>query len=119
MADVTLTQSLPWWRRPISPRLTVGRLMLLVLVVGGGLGWTINAVHVQRRAVLAIQGGGGVVGYNIHTNSTFLFRPEPGASREPQSLWFRDVVDWFGPDYFGHVNAAKLGPRNTDAESGA
>ena len=50
----------PWWR---YLRLSVRGLMLVVLAVGGCLGWWLHLAGVQRQAVAAIRGAGGRVRY--------------------------------------------------------
>ena len=37
--------------------------MLVVLAVGGGLGWWLHRASVQRQAVAAIRGAGGAISY--------------------------------------------------------
>jgi hypothetical protein len=84
-----------FWRQRL--RLSVRGLMILVLVVGGGLGWIIQSAHVQRDAVTAITAAGGTVFYNwqIRCDGSFLSNPKPWAPK-----W---LVDRVGIDYFGHV----------------
>jgi hypothetical protein len=50
----------PWWR---YLRLSVRGLMLVVLAVGGYLGWWLHLARVQRQAVAAIRGAGGSISY--------------------------------------------------------
>jgi hypothetical protein len=49
-----------WW---LVPRMSVRALMTLVLIVGGGLGWTIQRANTQRRIVAALERSGGSVEY--------------------------------------------------------
>ncbi len=82
-------------------------LMLLVLIVGGGLGWYINVVRVQRHAVAVIRKSGGRV--------TYEWDCVPGSrfnrwSRRVPPGW---VIRWFGPDAFGSVVVVTLF-RNAD-----
>ena len=44
---------------PRSLRLSLRGMMVLVLVVGGWLGWLIRSAKIQHEAVAAIQRGGG------------------------------------------------------------
>ena len=57
MADPVLPKSSRRWLR-----LSVRGLIVLVLILGGGLGWVIRAARIQRDAVEDIerQGAGGV-----------------------------------------------------------
>jgi hypothetical protein len=50
------------WRRYL--RFSLRGLMLLVIVVGAGLGWSVRQAHVQRNAVAAIKRDDGVVYYD-------------------------------------------------------
>jgi len=47
------TLPLRWWKRtPL--RLSVRALMVLILVLGGWLGWVVNQARLQREAVAAL-----------------------------------------------------------------
>ena len=61
MDDYPTDQSRRW--RP-RVRLSVRVLMVLVLVLGGGFGWVVHRVRVQREAVAAISRTGGLVWYD-------------------------------------------------------
>jgi hypothetical protein len=50
-----------WWRRYL--RFSVRALIVLVLVVGGGLGWTVRSARDQFAAVKAIEAAGCNVSY--------------------------------------------------------
>jgi Leucine rich repeat len=53
--------------RDYTPRLSVRALMILVLLVGGGFGWTVHTVRtarIQRASVAAIEAAGGYVFYD-------------------------------------------------------
>ncbi len=50
-----------WWRRYL--RLSTRGLIVLVLLVGGGLGWYIRSARDQFAAVKAIEAAGGNVSY--------------------------------------------------------
>src|SRR4051812_9204702 len=75
-------------------RLSVRVLMLLVLALGGGLGWIAHRARVQREAVEVIRRAGGSVGYNRPWSSgaTPISQPKP-----PGPPWLRRLL---GPDYF-------------------
>ena len=102
---MTTTEMLPSKQRRRHFVLSLRFLMLLVLVVGGGLGWIIRSVRIQRRAVEAISRSGGVIYYDyehlnkstdrhIMHNATFV----GGQSRVPRRL-----RQWLGDDYFHSV----------------
>ena len=58
-------------RRPRKPlRITLGALMILVLVIGGGLGWIAHRARVQHDAVAAIRAIKGGVFYNGQTRAS-------------------------------------------------
>ena len=63
---------LRWWRR-LRPS-TVRALIILVLVMGGGLGWLVHSAHIQRDAVAAIRKAGGTAVYDWHWNNN---QPQP------------------------------------------
>jgi hypothetical protein len=50
-----------WWRRCL--RFSTRTLIVLVLITGGGMGWTIRNARDQFAAVKAIQASGGNVSY--------------------------------------------------------
>jgi hypothetical protein len=92
--------------------------MALVLILGGGFGWVAYNARVQRDAVAAIVRSGGSVLYdwevstapdaNVHTTSSSL--PIPNG----RPWWPKWLVSLLGPDYFGSVRSAQLGPRDPD-----
>ena len=100
------SQHLPWswWHRL---RFSVRALLLLVLVVGGGLGWVVRRAHVQGDAVAAIERAGGSVVYEWARSDREY---APGARLEPP--WPSWLVRWLGPDYFGDVVEVYIGYNN-------
>jgi hypothetical protein len=98
-----------WWRR-LPLRMNVRTLMIVVFILAGGLGWIVHLAHVQRGAVAAIKSGGGDTTYNWQ-----LKKLPNGSSRlDPKARprapkW---LIDSLGPDFFGHVELDRLGPRN-------
>jgi hypothetical protein len=89
------------WRRFL--RFSVRGMIVLVLVVGGGLGWLVRSARIQRDAVAAIEKVGGSVSYNWEwSNGKSIPGGKPWAPR-----W---LVDLIGVDYFGHVTIAWLSP---------
>ncbi len=55
--------SRPWWRR-LRVRISIRTLLVLVLLVGGGLGWIVNSARIQRLAVESIRKNSGLVVYS-------------------------------------------------------
>lgn len=104
------TPARPRWQR-LVPRLSVRMLLVLVLVVGGGLGWVVHSARVQREAVEAIRRAGGSVQFDWQVEAEraalkeamggmgggFLVLPDA----DPP--WPRWLVDLLGVDFFGSV----------------
>jgi hypothetical protein len=89
-------------------RLGVRWLIVVVLAIGAGLGWTVRSAHVQREAVAAIQEAGGMVYYDVRWSSgKNVPAGEPWAPR-----W---LVKLIGVDYFGRVTVVWF-PGHTDLE---
>jgi hypothetical protein len=93
----------PWWCR-LRISLSVRVLMVLVLAIGGGLGWLGYRARVQREAGAAIERAGGHVLYEWDAelglaNGLFEYTtsaPEP--PRPPE--WLLNLL---GPDYLGSI----------------
>ncbi len=75
-----------WWS---YARFSVRRLIVLVLPIGGALGWIVHQAHVQRDAVVAIRKAAGNVEYDFNPNHS--------------PWWLKWLADRIGVDYFGHV----------------
>jgi hypothetical protein len=99
------------WRRFV--RLSVRGLIVLVLVIGGGLGWLVRCARIQREAVAAIEKAGGWIKYDWEwSNRNDIPEGKPWAPR-----W---LVDLIGVDFFGHVTAVIIvSLPATDAEVAA
>jgi hypothetical protein len=69
-------------------------MIVLVLLIGGILGWIVHEAHVQRDAVAAIRKANGNVEYDFNPNGS--------------PLWLKWLVDRIGIDYFGHVVGVDL-----------
>ena len=83
-----------WWKR-LSGRLSVRTLMLLVLLVGGGVGWKANRARTQRLAFDAVKTAGGAITYDYRYP---LDRTKP---REPPGpRWLRKML---GNEHFQEV----------------
>ncbi len=86
----------PWWRFALSVR----ALMVLVLVIGGLVGWKVRRVAAQRRAVAAIRRVGGTVEYDWMPTWQ---QQEDGAilpNGPPAPRWARR---WLGNAFFQEV----------------
>jgi Leucine Rich repeat len=70
--------------------------MVLVLVLGGWLGWIVHRARVQREVVAAVEREGGQVGYESDGDVYFLPKRRIWAPR-----W---LVDSLGIDYFSSVD---------------
>jgi internalin A len=92
------------WRRFL--RFSVRRLIVLVLLTGGWLGWTVRQASIQRDAVAAITKDGG--------NFSYDWEWRDGKSMGGIPLAQRWLVDRIGVDYFGHVTRVTLFPGATD-----
>ena len=87
------------WRRYM--RFSLRGLIVLVLVIGGGLGWIVREARIQRGAVAAIENAGGGVSYDWQwSNERSISGGKPWAPR-----W---LVALIGVDYFGHVTRASF-----------
>jgi hypothetical protein len=79
----------------------VRRLIVLVLLVGGWLGWIVRGARVQHQAAAAIRRAGGAAIYNWHyKDGEYDPFARPG--------WPEWLVSRLGEDYFGHVNSVNL-----------
>lgn len=98
-----------------SPRLTVGGLIVLVIVVGAGLALEVRLARIQRNAVLAITRPDGRASGQLYGEVRYDWEwPEPDLpskvvrnSRPWAPKW---MVDFFGIDHFGHVVCVRLRP---------
>jgi len=93
-------------RLPLRVRISVRVLMLLVLVVGGVLGWIVHRARVQRDAVAAIEREGGKV-YLDWEIEVFPSRAVGQAAYQltpnGKSRWPKWLLDQLGVDYFANV----------------
>ena len=77
-------------------------LIVLVLVIGGWLGWIVRNARIQRETVAAISNSGGSVSYDWKSNEANDVILE-GEVWAPQWL-----VDLIGIDFVGQVTAVGL-----------
>jgi len=88
-------------------RVSVRGLAILILVVGGLLGWVARGAGIQRDAIAAIQNAGGTVKYDWRsTNGRWVIDSRPWILR-----W---LVRSVGIDYFVRVVSVSL-PHATNA----
>ncbi len=91
------------WRTYL--RFSVRGLIVIVMVIGGWLGWIVRSARIQRDAVAAIENAGGSVSYDWEWNNG---KGIPGGT-----AWApRWLVDLIGVDYFGHVTDVIPGMKN-------
>ena len=87
------------WRR--YARFSVRGLIVLVLLIGGGLGWIVRCARIQREAVAAIESAHGRVEYDWQwTDGKAIQGGKPWAPR-----W---LVNLMGVDYFGCITRVEL-----------
>lgn len=92
-------------------RLSIRALMIVVLIIGGGLGWAVQRAKFQHDAVAAIQRAGGAALYEWEwQNNSPVSNGKPWAPR-----W---LVDRLGVDYFGHVVFVQVYPDHGRADAG-
>ena len=100
------TSKRPWY----LPRVSVRTRMILVLLVGGGFGWTVQTVRsarVQREAVAAIERVGGYVFYDCDRDpNRFVTVRRPTHHKgmpKPQNMPGLKPSFRVGIDYFHNV----------------
>ena len=77
-------------------RVSVGGFMVLVLLVGAGLGWTVRKARMQREAVAAVEKAGGFVTYDFGLDASRTRIP-----RRPRFIGWLDRC--IGRDYIYSV----------------
>ena len=95
-----------FWRRYL--RFSVQALIVLVLLIGGWLGWYVRSARIQRQAVLALQKGNAYVAYNGDRRRGPRFEDE-----KPRALKW--LEGYLGVDYFDHVIVVQC-PSASDAD---
>jgi len=115
MTDRAKPLSRPWRR---FLRFSVRGLIVLVLVLGGWLGWIVRNARIQREAVAVIRKMGGSFTYDWawrdgetaagirNANGTLLYDWEWyfGEEIPAGKPWApKRLVDFVGVDYFGNV----------------
>src|SRR5437879_3148841 len=82
-------------------RYSVWALIVMVLVIGGGLAWSIRSADIQRDAGEGIKRAGGTVKYNWEWKNG-----SPVA--KPRFWWPKWLVDLIGADCFGSITMVNL-----------
>lgn len=90
-------------------RMSVRRLVVIVMMTGGALGWLARSARIQREAVEAIQRAGGYVTYDWeYKNGESFERSGP--------RWPKWLVTLLGVAYFGNVTVVQLQSAHSDQE---
>jgi len=96
-----------WWHRYL--RFSMRGLIVLVLVIGGGLGWIVRSARDQFAAVKAIQAAGGNVSYEWEWKDG---RP----IRNGAPWWPKRLSDRIGVEYLCSVARVDIFFSCTDKE---
>ena len=80
-------------------------LMLLVLAVGGLIGWRANRAQTQRKAVEVIRAAKGAVTYDFQVFPRNTPRATISAAKPPGPAWLRRPI---GDEYFQEVASVTL-----------
>ncbi len=95
------------WRRYVRVRMR--SMIVLVLLVGGGLGWTVRSARIQRDAIAAIEKADGNVRYAWGWTDIRLI---PGGKP-----WIAGgLVNLIGVDYFGRITDVWLPSGSTPTD---
>jgi internalin A len=82
-------------------RLSVRGLIVLVLLLGGSMGWIVRSARIQHDAVAAIMRAGGLVKYDQGWTKTNMVH----SASAPKPGW---LVNRIGVDYLSHVKVVWL-----------
>ncbi len=89
--------------------------MLLVLLIGGGFGWTVitaRRARIQRESVAAVEAAGGYVFYDCDRDPnrvvTVRVPPYHKFMPKPQNMPELKPAHWVGIDYFNNVTEIVL-----------
>ncbi len=94
--------SVTGWDRLFRVVFSLRALLVLVLVVGGTLGWIVREARVQRDAVATVQRLGGQYRYEWEAQNR---RP----TAVPLPGWRKWLINLLGPDYVGPVTQVDIG----------
>jgi hypothetical protein len=95
---ITVTKSIKPKRRFFQ--FSLRTLLVVMLVVCVTLGWKVDKVRKQRRAVAWVQESGGDVSYDYEWDNGRVPNPQP-----PGPKWLRELL---GIDFFDGVNLVHL-----------
>ena len=95
------------WRHYL--RFSLRGLIVLVLLIGGWLGWIVRNAQVQREAVAAIERAGGWVTYDAGWSDN----PDPIGRLPWAPKWLVDAV---GIDCFAHCDTVRITGKGSDKE---
>jgi hypothetical protein len=102
-----------WWRR-LPARLSLRALMVLVLLLGGVLGWSANRARRQGEAIQRVARLGGRIGYDYNYMAERGNYPPAKAADPPAPRW---LLRWLGPEYFRRVNFVSLADREPNVRT--
>jgi hypothetical protein len=94
-------------------RLSLGAMMIVVLGIGGVLGWVANRAHVQRDAVAAITTPRRNTRGSVYYDWQFVAGNFDPNARPRGPKWLRDAL---GPDVFDRVVIVTIQGDNVDDE---
>lgn len=98
---------LRWWQRYL--RISMRGLIVLVLVIGGGMGWIVRSARDQLAAVKAIQAAGG--------NISYQWEWKDGHSLPDGAPWWpKWLADRIGVEYLASVARVEIYFGCTDKE---
>jgi hypothetical protein len=104
------TNPIPPRRQRLRPRLSLRALMVVVLIIGGWLGWIVHRARVQREVVLAIKQAGGRVFYDSESDVDTVPK---------RTIWApRWLVESLGIDQFSSVSAVWFNKPGADEVAG-
>jgi Leucine-rich repeat (LRR) protein len=92
-------------------RVSMRTLVVVVLLIGGGMGWLVRSARIQHAAVSAVLSVGGSVMYDWEWNKR---KGYTGSSKSWVPKWASDRI---GIDYFDHVTSIWLYYTTTDTDT--
>jgi internalin A len=92
-------------------RLSLGAMMIIVLGIGGVLGWVAHRAHVQRDAVAAITTPRRNTRGSVYYDWQFVDGKFDPDAKPPAPKWLRDAL---GPDVFDTVVIVTIEGDNVD-----
>ncbi len=105
------SKAVEWLRKRL--RLSLGAMMIIVLGIGGVLGWVAERAHVQRDAVAAITTPRRNTRGSVYYDWQFVDGKFDPAAKPRGPKWLRDAL---GPDVFETVVIVTIQGDNVDDE---